>query len=65
MGDRTWWDETCPECGATIEVYDAPSSLQWSKVCENCHWTDGLDYYETGKNEISLLTKEQAKEKGL
>ena len=63
MGDRSWWEEECPKCKEkTVVVYDAPSCLQFSRVCEKCGWTDGLDYYETGRNEISLMTKKQYKE---
>lgn len=59
MGDRTWWDEECPKCGAIIEVYDAPSSLQWCKICEKCGYDDGQDYYEIGKYEVVLCTKKE------
>lgn len=50
MGDRTWWKENCPSCGLdTVEIYDAPSSLQFSRRCGGCGWTDGLSYYEAEK----------------
>ena len=62
MGDRTTWFEDCPKCGGkeTVEVYDAPSCLQWTMQCDNCSWTDGYDYYETEPNTIEKLTEEQA-----
>ena len=61
MGDRTWWFENCPQCKTkeSVEVYDAPSCLQWLKKCEKCGWNDGKDYYETAENEIQLLTKKE------
>jgi hypothetical protein len=65
MGDRTWWFEDCPKCNKknAVEVYDAPSSLIFSRQCGECNWTDGLDYYEKGDT-LYLLSKEEAKEKG-
>lgn len=67
MGDRTFWTEDCLECKGkgTVEGYDAPSSLNWLVICENCGWSDGKSYYETNKNSIELLTEEQAKSRGL
>lgn len=67
MGDHTWWDEDCPNCKTkdSVKVHDAPSSLQFSRICENCGWTDGLDYYETGNNVIELLTEEEAEKRGI
>ena len=64
MGDRTWWYEKCPKCGEEIEVYDAPSCLQFSRECQ-CGWTDGLDYYEARDNVIELLTEKGARKKKL
>jgi hypothetical protein len=65
MGDRTISFRTCPTCQKIYEVYDAPSSLLYSAWCNNCGYNEGLDYYETGPNEISLLTKKEAKKRGL
>jgi hypothetical protein len=67
MGDRTFWSEDCPRCKRedSVEVYDAPSCMQFSRVCEVCNWTDDLDYYETGKNTIELLTKEEVVKRNL
>ncbi len=64
MGDRTWWYENCIHCGGTntIEVYDAPSCLQWLKKCDKCGWSDGKDYYDISENEIALLTKKELDE---
>ncbi len=61
MGDRTYWYEPCPKCGEQVEFYDAYSSLMFVAVCDNCGWKDDRDYYETGENEISLLTPKQLK----
>jgi len=65
MGDRTIWREDCPKCGGkgTVEVYDAPSCIQWSCMCDKCGWNDGRDYYETEPNTIELLTEQQAKDR--
>ena len=59
MGDRYSWWEDCPKCKkkGVVECYDAPSCMQFSRVCRKCGWTDGLDYYETGTNEITLMTE--------
>ena len=67
MGDHTWWQEDCPKCKGhnTVEGHDAWSSMQHSLVCSNCDYNDGLDYYETDDNTIELLTKEEAKERGI
>ena len=65
MGDRTWWVEKCPKCGADIEVYDAPSCLQWCCHCTKCGYDDGLNYYEAPENCIVLCTREKAVKKGL
>ena len=67
MGDRYYSYEDCPKCGGkqTVEVYNAPSCYQFLRMCDECKWTDGLDYYETEPNTIELMTKEQAKERGL
>ena len=62
MGDYTITHTTCPVCGADIEEVDQPSSMLWSCHCDKCGYDDGLDYYETGRNEISLMTKKQYKE---
>jgi ribosomal protein L37AE/L43A len=59
MGDRTWWEEPCPKCGKSIEMYDAPSSLIWSCHCDHCGYDDGRSYYEIGDNELFLGTEEQ------
>lgn len=63
MGDRYMWDETCPQCGKTIEVYDAPSSLIWSCHCDACGYDDGKEYYEIGDYELFLGTKEEYKKR--
>lgn len=66
MGDRTWWTETCPKCKKeTVEVYDALSSMMFSRVCKKCGWTDGLRYFEGKDNIIELCTETQARERGL
>lgn len=81
MGDRTTIDVICPKCNKTIEMYDAPSCLDHTCVCEYCGYTDGLDYYEEmkmcensdiGESDlpnryyvIHLLTREKAEEMGL
>jgi hypothetical protein len=67
MGDRTTWYEKCPQCEEEdgVEVYDAPSCLQWSCMCERCGWTDNKDYYETEPNTIELLHIDEAKKRGL
>lgn len=64
MGDRSWWNENCIQCGGTdtVEVFDAPSSLMWSKKCEKCGWDDGRRYFEIGEREISLMTEDGLKE---
>lgn len=66
MGDRTTWNETCPECGAEngVEVYDAPSSLMWVRSCEECDWRDPRGYYEGRNNHIYLCTDEEARRLG-
>ena len=67
MGDRTWWYEDCPKCKIkeSVEVYDAPSCLQFLRKCDKCGWSDGLTYYETSPSTIELLTKEEAKKRKL
>jgi len=67
MGNRTWWSEDCPKCKAIncVQVYDEPTCLQFSRVCKDCGWTDGLEYYETDPNTIELLTKEEAIKRNL
>ena len=67
MGDRTSWTGNCPKCGAegTVEFYDAPSCLIYSENCVKCDYTSGLSYYEINNDSIELLTKEEAKERGL
>ena len=67
MGDRYTWYEDCPTCGGkdTVEVYDAPSSYIFSRRCDKCNWTDGLNYYETEPDVIELMTEEEAEKKGL
>ena len=67
MGDRYFWNENCPRCGGieTVECYDMPSSLMWGRSCSACEWKDDRDYYETEKNTIKLLTKNEAEERGL
>lgn len=64
MGTHTWWKENCIQCGekGTVEVYDAPFSLQWARKCSKCGWDDGKNYYETEENIIKLLTKEELEE---
>jgi hypothetical protein len=59
MGDRTMWTDVCPSCGAEVDYYDAPSSLMYGAVCDNCGWCEPLDYWEIGKHEIVLCTKEE------
>ncbi|RLG13658.1 hypothetical protein DRN69_05230 [Candidatus Pacearchaeota archaeon] len=67
MGSRTWYYYDCPKCRAKdgVEVYDAPSSLLHSEQCQYCDYKVDLDYYYISENEIALLSKKQAKEKGL
>jgi len=67
MGDRYTWYENCPKCEGkeTVEVYDAPSCYEFSRRCEKCNWTDGLNYYETEPDTIELMTKKEAKKRGL
>lgn len=67
MGDRIWYFYDCPKCGAKdgVEVYDAPSCMQYSERCRFCDYKVDLDYYYIDEYEIALLSKEQAKEKGL
>ena len=67
MGDHTYWTETCKICKGNVSCHDAPSSLIWSRACEDCGWNDGLDYYqsEDEPHVIELLTEQLAREKGL
>jgi transcription initiation factor TFIIIB Brf1 subunit/transcription initiation factor TFIIB len=67
MGDRYTWYENCPKCKGkeTVEVYDAPSCYMFARVCEKCGWTDEKNYYETEPDVIELMTKEEAKKRGL
>jgi Zn finger protein HypA/HybF involved in hydrogenase expression len=55
------WYETCPSCGAEIEVYDAPSSLIWSCFCSKCGWNDGYRYFEDGDIIYKMTEKEARK----
>lgn len=48
-----------------METYNAPSCLLWNRHCDHCGYDDGLNYYEAPNNVIELLTKEQARKKGL
>ena len=59
MGDRYYSYEKCPKCGETYELYDAPSSLMYVGICENCNWSDPKDYYELGEHEVALMTPEE------
>ena len=67
MGDRYITYTDCPKCGGkgTLEIYDAPSCLQYVETCDKCDYLGGKTYYETSPNTIELLTKKQAKERGL
>lgn len=69
MGDRTITYRKCPKCGKEVEEYDAPSSLMFVAVCENCGWYDERGYWEKIINgnveETILCTPNQAIEKGL
>lgn len=67
MGDRFTWYEDCPKCKGIecVECYDAPSCMQFSRMCETCGWTDGLDYYEDVDGNLWLLTEDEARKKKL
>lgn len=54
MGDRTITIKKCPKCGNEYEEYDAPSSLMFVGICENCGWKDQRKYYKISENEIEL-----------
>jgi hypothetical protein len=59
MGDRTISMINCPKCNRAVELYDAPSCLQYIANCEKCGWREPHDYYDVGDNEIALCTKEE------
>jgi hypothetical protein len=48
MGDRWMWQEDCPKCKSkkTVSCYDAPSCMQFSKVCQKCGWKSDDEYWE-------------------
>lgn len=62
MGDKTWYYDECPHCGSEKEVFDQPSSILWSNTCDECGWTDRLEYYEEKDGyTIHKLTTEEAR----
>ena len=36
MGDRYITINDCPVCGEKYECYDAPSSVMYVAICDNC-----------------------------
>lgn len=67
MGSRTYIYYTCPKCGKTdgVEIYAAPSCLQYSEACQYCDFRVDLNYYEDGPDKIRLCSHEEAKNRGL
>ena len=55
MGDYTYTTKQCPKCGTTIEVVDQPSSMLHSCKCENCGWTDGLEWVGRPDGVLELM----------
>ena len=68
MGDRIWYYYDCPKCGTKngVEVYNAPSCLQYSERCRFCDFYVDLNYYYEDDEEtiLVLLSKEQARKRG-
>jgi len=66
MGDRYTWYEDCPKCKGkkTIECWDAPSCMIFSKICYECDWREDLNYYEEEKNCLVLISRKEAKRRG-
>lgn len=59
MGDRYYSYEKCPKCGETYELYDAPSSLMYVGICDNCGWSESKDYYELDLHTVALYTPKE------
>lgn len=66
MGDRYYSYYNCPKCGEKngVEIYDAPSCLQYLEACQYCDYKVDLDYYEETENCLVLLSKSDAEKKG-
>ena len=66
MGDRYTWYEDCPKCGGkgTLEMYDAPSCMQYSGICNECDYVIDLGYYEESENHLILISMKEARERG-
>ncbi len=66
MGDRYMWREKCPKCGTedSLDCYDAPSSLMFSRNCDHCDYKDPRNYYEKNEFEVVLCTEEEARQNG-
>lgn len=62
MGSRYIIPSQCPDCGAEIEIYDAPSSGIYSHECESCGWKEEREYYNVNEFEACLLSLHELKD---
>lgn len=46
MGDRYFSYYPCPECGETVEEYNAPSCGMLVAICDKCGWKADNPYLE-------------------
>lgn len=54
------WTDFCPFCHLkTLEIYDAPSCLDYSEICENCGYKSNLEYRENEEGELELKKKNE------
>ena len=61
MGDRTITIDICPMCGKKYEIYDAPSSIMYVAICDNCSYEDP-HYYTEIERKLSKLERKFTKE---
>ena len=62
MGDRTITINDCPICGKKYETYDAPSSVMYVAICDNCGYEEP-DYYIEKERKLTKLERDLTGEK--